>query len=67
MVKDAKKAVMEITSRVGKHGACKLLVGEGISTSTAEKLVANRYANEIGQLVRQAIFRAHEASKNQAS
>lgn len=67
MNKDPKKVVMEIANHVGKHDARKLLVDEGISTSTADKLVANRYKNEVGQLIKQAILRAYEVSKRQAS
>lgn len=67
MVKDPKKLVMEIANRVGKHGARKLLVDEGVSTSTADKLVCNRYDSEVKELVRQAILRAYEAHKLVAS
>jgi hypothetical protein len=67
MTKDPKKVVMEIAQQVGKHGARKLLVDEGVSTSTADKLVTNRYPNEVGQLVKQAILRAYEVAKRQAS
>lgn len=67
MIKDPKKVVLEIAQQVGKHEAQRLLVDEGVSTSTAQKLVANRYHFEVGQLVRQAIMRALEASKRTAS
>jgi hypothetical protein len=67
MVKDPKVLVKEIASRVGKHGARKLLVDAGISTSTADKLVGDRYASEVKELTRQAILRAHEACKKAAS
>lgn len=67
MVKDPKKVVLEIAQQVGKHEAQRLLVDEGVSTSTAQKLVANRYKNEVGQLIKQAILRAHEAAKRLAS
>ncbi len=67
MVKDPKAVVKEIATHVGKHDARKLLVNEGISTSTADKLVANRYSNEVGQLIKQAILRAYAVAKRQAS
>ncbi len=67
MVKDPKLLVKQIANHVGKHGARRLLVDEGISTSTADKLVGNRYSNEVGQLVTQAIHRAYEVAKRQAS
>lgn len=63
MIKDPKKLVMEIADRVGKHGARKLLVDEGVSTSTADKLVGDRYESEVKELVRNAILRAYEAHK----
>jgi len=67
MAKDPKILVKEIANHVGKHGARKLLVDEGISTSTADKLVAERYASEVGQLVLAAILRASARAKRQAS
>lgn len=67
MIKDPKKIVKEITNQLGKHEARRLLVDEGLSTSIAEKLVGNRYQNEVGQLVRQAILKAYDASKKTAS
>lgn len=67
MVKDPKKLIIEIANHVGKHEARRLLVDEGVSTSTADKLVTNRYKNEVGQLIRQAILKAYEAYKKEAS
>ncbi len=68
MMKDPKKAACELAARVGKHEAQRLLMSEGVSSSLAQKLVGNRYqAENIGQLVRQAILRALEAAKLQAS
>lgn len=63
MVKDPKKLVTEIANRVGKHGARRLLVDEGVSTSTADKLVGNRYVSEVKELVRNAILKAYEKAK----
>lgn len=67
MLKDPKKVVLEIANQVGKHEAQRLLVDEGVSTSTAQKLVANRYKPEVGQLVKQAILKAAAAAKRVAS
>lgn len=64
MLKDPKIIVRELASQVGKHEAQKLLVDEGVSTSTAQKLVSDRYKPEIKELVRQAIGRAIEAAKS---
>ncbi len=66
MIKDPKKTVRDIADQVGKQEARRLLVVEGISTSMADKLVADRYGSEVRQLVRQAIGRALEAAKKMA-
>lgn len=66
-MKDPKQLVAALAQQVGKHGAQRLLVDEGVSTSTAQKLVAERYKAEVGQLIRQAILRACENAKKEAS
>lgn len=64
MLKDPKRAVIEVAKQVGKHETQRLLVEQGVSTSTAQKLVADKYpSKELGQLLVQAIVRAVEASK----
>jgi hypothetical protein len=60
---DPKNVVKDIVALVGKHKAVLLLMGEDVSASTSEKLVGGRYESEIGQLVRKAILRAHEAAQ----
>lgn len=67
MVSDPKKLVLEIAARVGKHETEKLLMAEGVASSTAGKLAANRYDSEIKELVKNAILRAYEAYKKAAS
>lgn len=67
MAKDPKKIVQEIANQVGKHEARKRLVDEGVSTSTADKLVRDRYPSEIGQLLLQAILKARAALGRSAS
>jgi hypothetical protein len=67
MSKDPKKLVSEIAHHLGKYETQLLLTGEGLSFSIAEKLTANRYKPEVGQLVRQAILKAYEVYKKAAS
>jgi hypothetical protein len=61
--KSPQEVVAELTELVGKHEARRLLVGEGISTSTSDKLVRNRYEHEIKHLMFQAINRAYKRVK----
>jgi hypothetical protein len=60
---DPKKLVLELAKQIGKGEARRLLVEEGVSTSTAEKLVGERYESEVRGLVRAAILRAMQAAK----
>lgn len=61
--RDPKELVQELAESLGKNEAKKFLVAEGISTSTADKLVGNRYASEVRGLVQQAIIRACESAR----
>lgn len=63
MEKDPKKAIKEMIAQVGKRETLRLLVIEGCSPSTAEKLAALRYDSDVGTLLSRAIIRAHEALK----
>ena len=65
MIKDPRKLVVELAQKVGKHDAQRLLVDEGVSTSTAQKLVGARYHSEVKELTRQAIMRAFDAARRQ--
>lgn len=67
MVKDPKKLIKELSAQVGRPEAKRLLVSEGISISTADKLVRDVYKNDVGLLIQDAIRRAIEASKQRAS
>lgn len=67
VMNDPKDLVKEIIARVGKHGALRLLINQGVGTSTAEKLVRNRYSSEMGQLLRQAVEQAYRESMRQVS
>lgn len=67
MDRDPKEIVRQLALQVGKHEARRRLVDEGISTSTADKLVGERYPSEIGQLLLQAILKARMAIKRPAS
>jgi hypothetical protein len=67
MAKDPKELVKQLAQQVGKHEARRLLVEEGVSTSTAEKLVGARYKNEVGLLIKDAVLRALESAKRIAS
>lgn len=67
MVKNPKKLVKELSAQVGRPEAKRLLVVEGVSISTADKLVRDVYKNEVGLLIQAAILKAVEASKKQAS
>lgn len=67
MVKDPKKLIKQLTSQVGKPEAKRLLISEGISISTADKLVREVYKNEVGLLIRAAVLRAVKASEQEAS
>lgn len=58
---------MELARLLGKGEARRLLVVEGVSPHTADKVINGRYASEIGTLVGAAIKRALEAAKKQAS
>ncbi len=64
---DLKKTAIEIAKRLGKGEARRLLVVEGVSPHTADKIIGGRYQSEIGALVGAAIKRAFEASKVKAS
>ena len=63
MNKDSKEVVLEIARQVGKHEAQRLLVNEGVSTSTAQKLVYEKYKAEVGEMMRRAIARAADAAE----
>jgi hypothetical protein len=67
MMKDPKELVRKLTQQVGKHEAKRLLVDEGVSTSTADKLVADRYKSEVKELIRKAIVGAVGKAKAKAS
>jgi hypothetical protein len=65
--KDWSQALDELTDLVGKPEAKRLLVLEGISVGTADKLVGRRYPSQPRHLVAAAIHRALEATKPKAS
>lgn len=65
--KDLKQAVLELAQKIGKSEARRLLVLEGISPHTADKVLRGCYESEIGALVEGAIQRAIAASKEKAS
>lgn len=67
MRKDPKDVVTEMVNQVGRHDARRLLVNEGISVSTAEKLVSGRYQPQVGYLITLAVMRAYEEAKLRAS
>jgi hypothetical protein len=67
MAKDPKDLVRQIVSQVGKQEARRLLVATGISISASDKLVGQRYANEVGLLVKKAIMEAYEMCKKRSA
>jgi hypothetical protein len=62
MSKDTKKKVKELVQLAGKRGALALLIKEGLSASTADKLIRDRYPSEAKELIRMAIARAIQAA-----
>lgn len=60
--KDLKKMAEEFAKRVGKPRARKLLVLEGVSPHTADKIISGRYPSEIGELLGAAIERVLKVS-----
>ena len=60
---DLKKAVLDLSKRIGKSEALRLLVVAGASPHTAEKLLRGVYPSQIGHLLGDAIGRALEAEK----
>ena len=62
--KDPKNTVRQIETLVGRKEALRLMVIEGVSPSTADKLLAERYDSEVGALLSLAIARAMDAAKN---
>lgn len=67
MHKDPKQTVMEIVQMVGRPEAERLLISEKLSPSLATKLVRGLYESQVRALVADAIERAKEAAKAQAS
>lgn len=60
MIRDPKEVLKEVVERVGKRAARELLLNLKVNPSTAEKLVGERYEWDIGFLLLQKIYRAHE-------
>lgn len=60
--KDLKRMAEEFANKVGKPEARKLLVLEGISPHTADKIISGRYPSEIGDLLGAAIKRVLKVS-----
>ncbi len=60
--KDLKKMAEQFALKVGKPMARKLLVLEGVSPHTADKIISGRYPSEIGELLGNAIKRVVKAS-----
>ena len=65
--KDYKKLAFDMGERLGTAKAHSLLTGQGVSPSTATKLLAGSYPSEIGLLLGSAVVRAERASRKQAS
>lgn len=66
--KALKKTLKTLVKKVGIVEARRLLVIAGVSPSTADKLVGNRYPSEVGRLLGATITRvATEAGAQAAS
>ena len=64
---ELKAAVEDLAKKLGKPEARRLLVIEGLSPHTADKIMGGRYQSEMGPLVRDAIRRAIVAADKAAS
>lgn len=58
MDEHVKILVERMVAKIGRNETRRKLVIEGISTSTSEKLVTNRYNATVGSLIGKAIERA---------
>lgn len=67
MVEDPKKVVREIVAQLGKREAQSVLEAQKVNKSTAEKLAGGRYSSEVGFLLAQKIYRAHEIVQRKQS
>lgn len=60
---DPKDIVRQLEALVGKRAARRLMVVEGLSPSTADKLLRECYPSEVGALLGDALERALNAAK----
>ncbi len=67
MTKDPRDAVKDLVRREGRRRVLGALIEEGISASTADKLVRGLYPSKVKDLVGMAIHRVTESLKNKAS
>lgn len=65
--KDLRKEVKQWAKEIGLRTAEARLVNARISTTTAQKLTSGRYHNQPGPLLEEAIRKAMEVPKNEAS
>lgn len=64
---DIREQVKKWASEIGARSAEARLVKARIATSTAQKLTSGRYHNQPGPLLEEAIRKAMEVPKNEAS
>ena len=67
MIKGQDDLIDEVVLLVGKPEARRLLVAEGVSVSTATKLIGGKYESVFGLLLKRAVQSALENAKKQAS